>query len=212
MCCYFKELYNNYPELRRISGQIESAFNEIKNSLESGGTLFVCGNGGSASDAEHIVGELMKNFLIDRKLDKSVRKKFAEMYGEEESGYILSRLQPGIRAYSLSSHPGFISAYLNDVDPDFIFAQQLFVMGREGDILLGISTSGNSENIYRAFQTADCIGIKTVLLTGKNGGKCAQICNIPVKIDEVETFRIQEYHLPVYHALCASLEEYFYGK
>jgi D-sedoheptulose 7-phosphate isomerase len=212
MYCYFKELYKNYPELKRISGEIEYAFNLIKESLENGGTLFVCGNGGSASDAEHIVGELMKNFIIQRKHGKGVKNKLCDMYGTNDGEFITSRLQPGIRAYALSSHPSFLSAYSNDVDPEFVFAQQLFVMGKKYDILLGISTSGNSENIFRAFQTAAYLDMKTILLTGKNGGKCSEISDISVKVDKSEIFRIQEYHLPIYHALCASLEEYFYGK
>jgi len=212
MYCYFKELYKNYPELKRISGEIEYAFNLIKESLENGGTLFVCGNGGSASDAEHIVGELMKNFIIQRKHGNGVKNKLCDMYGTNDGEFITSRLQPGIRAYALSSHPSFLSAYSNDVDPEFVFAQQLFVMGKKYDILLGISTSGNSENIFRAFQTAAYLDMKTILLTGKNGGKCSEISDISVKVDKSEIFRIQEYHLPIYHALCASLEEYFYGK
>jgi len=212
MCYKIRELFRSHPKLEGISHQIENSFNMIKKSLANGGTLFTCGNGGSFSDSEHIVAELMKNFLIDRGHDLELKEKFLNLYGEEESRCIVSKLQPGIRSYALTGHGSFASAYSNDVDSEFVFAQQLFVMGRRGDILLGLSTSGNSENIYRALQVADGMGIGTVLYTGMDGGKCAEISKCSVKVPEVETYKVQELHLPIYHSLCAFLEEYFYGK
>ena len=205
------ELFISFPALKEIEHQIFNAYEIIKEVFESNDTLFVCGNGGSASDAEHMIGELMKNFLIERKHKESFIKSLTDYYGDE-SHKIINKLQPGFKAISLLSHPSLISAYSNDVDSEYIFAQQLYSLGSTSDILVAFSTSGNSANVYRALQIANIMKIKTILFTGSDGGRCSQIVDYSVKVPEKETYRIQEYHLPVYHALCAMLEEHFYGK
>jgi D-sedoheptulose 7-phosphate isomerase len=204
------ELFTSFPLLKEIEHQILNAYQIIRQAYEFDKTLFVCGNGGSASDAEHMVGELMKNFLLERKHSETFEKLVFSSYGNKGSK-ILDKLQPGFKAISLLSHPSFISAYSNDVDSEYIFAQQLFVLASSSDVLVVFSTSGNSKNVYRALQIAEILGLKTILITGANGGKCAQIANCSIKVPVNETFRIQEYHLPIYHSLCAMLEEHFYG-
>ena len=204
-------LFISFPALKEIEYQILNAYEMIKEVFESNDTLFVCGNGGSASDAEHMVSELMKNFLIERKHKKSFKKSLTDYYGED-ANKIINKLQPGFKVISLLSHPSLISAYSNDVDSEYIFAQQLYSLGSSSDVLVAFSTSGNSSNVYKALQIAKIMKIKTILFTGSDGGKCSQISDCSIKVPEKETYRIQEYHLPIYHALCAMLEEHFYGE
>ncbi|MEI6056005.1 MAG: SIS domain-containing protein, partial [Lentisphaerota bacterium] len=187
------------------------AYEMIKKCYSEGNTLFICGNGGSAADSEHLVAELMKGFILPRKItDTKLLSKFELLYGEDGKTLVNS-LQNGLRAISLMSHPSLNSAYSNDVNPEMVFAQQLFVLAKPGDILIGISTSGNSKNVRRAIQLANVIGVETILLTGINGGKCEMLSKCVIKAPSHETFIIQEYHLPIYHTLALMLEEYFYG-
>ena len=151
----------------------------------------------------------MKSFRIKRKMPEQLAAKFETVLGNEEN--IAHKLQMGFRTISLNNHPGLSSAYINDVDPMMVYAQQLFALGREGDVLMGISTSGNAVNVYNAFKTARVMGIKTILLTGENCGICEKYADILLKVPANETYIIQEYHLPVYHALCSMIEEGFYG-
>lgn len=206
---YLDRLVQRYPELEDTVEQILRVFNVLTELYESDGILFICGNGGSASDAEHITGELMKGFRLERKIDKELADKLESKL--ENGRFISENLQRGLRAISLTSHPSLSTAYSNDVESELVFAQQLFVLGRKTDVLMGISTSGNSKNVLRCMELASVIGIKTILLTGRNGGKCADFANFCVRVPADKSDEVQEYHLPIYHTLCLMLEEYFYG-
>ena len=209
---YLNELFEKYNELRVANAEILHVFNILKNCFSNNGTLFVCGNGGSASDAEHIVGELMKSFILPRKLkNEKFINKMKELHGKE-SEHVLPFLQEGMRAVSLTGHPSLSTAFSNDVMPDMVFAQQLYVLAKPGDVFLGISTSGNSSNVFKALQVANGIELDTIILTGNNGGKCSRIADCSIKVPSDIVYRIQEYHLPIYHTLCLMLEEHFYGE
>lgn len=204
------ELIARLPALKPCRGLIADAFALLSVSFAGGGKLLVCGNGGSAADGEHIVGELMKGFLLRRKLPERDAEKFARLFPEDGAA-LASRLQRALPALSLNGHAALSSAFINDVDPSMVYAQQVWGLGREGDVLLGITTSGNSLNVLNAVKAAKAAGIKTVGLTGGSGGKLRGLCDVTVVVPAEETFRVQEYHLPVYHALCAMLEEAFFG-
>ena len=204
------ELFERFPELRAVEDSLMSAFEMIKTTFSGDGTLFVCGNGGSAADAEHIVGELMKGFLCPRKISSDLRQSLEKQYGDE-GGAMADRLQSGFRAISLNGHPSFSTAFANDVDAEMVFAQQLYVLGRPGDTFIGFTTSGNSVNVVNAFKVAGAMGIGTIAFTGMDGGCCRTIVDCAVRVPEKETYKVQEMHLPLYHALCAMLEDEFYG-
>jgi D-sedoheptulose 7-phosphate isomerase len=206
---YLKGLIDRFPELIEIQDTIVSSYEIIRNCYQNGGTLFVCGNGGSAADAEHIVGELMKGFMLKRPIDDKLKNKLADRFGKNGK-FIGDNLQDGLRTVSLTGHPALSTAFANDVESSLIFAQQLHVLGRPGDVLLALSTSGNSENVLRCIELAQVKDIKTVLFTGASGGKCAEIADISVTVPAESSFEVQEYHLPIYHALCMMLENYFY--
>ena len=202
------EFGERYPALKPLGEDILSAFETIKNAYEKGGRLYVCGNGGSASDSEHIVGELMKCFKKPRAIDNKIAEKLVQ---EGELGQVLlENLEGGLPAISLCGHPALTFAYLNDTNPMLTFAQQLSVMGREGDVLLTLSTSGNSKNCVYATIVAKALGMKTVFLGGGNGGKLKILSDVSIIAPEKETFKVQECHLPIYHCLCAMLEEEFF--
>jgi len=199
----FDELYTRYPALSACRADIEGAAQMMIDCFRAGGKLLTCGNGGSASDAEHIVGELMKAFVLPRKLSKEMCDKL----GDE---YLSSNLQGALPAVSMIGESALSTAYANDCAPDLAFAQQVLGLGREGDMLLGISTSGNSKNVVYAAKVARAQGLKVIMLTG--GGKCAALADVAIRVPEKETFKVQEYHLPVYHALCLAIEEEFFGE
>lgn len=201
----------HYPKLGSISKEINHAYKILVELFSNNGTLFVAGNGGSASDAEHIVGELMKRFVLPRNVDDKLKNEFAHLFGIAGKE-IADKLEMGFKTISLNGHPALSSAFLNDVDGTMTFAQQLFVLGDKADVMLGISTSGNAVNIAKAFKVAKIKGLKNILLTGKDGGICLKLADCVIKIPENETYLIQEYHLPVYHTLCLMVEEYFYGQ
>lgn len=205
------KLLASFPLLSAIKPSIMQAFELIKQTFTDDGIIYVCGNGGSAADAEHMVGELMKGFLLPRPIDPSFNDKLTSLYGDEGS-MISSNLQEGIKAISLNGHPSLATAFGNDVDFSMIFAQQVYVLGKKGDLLIVFSTSGNSENIVKALQVAKAKGLKTIVFTGSDGGRCAELTDCCIKVPETETYRIQEYHLPIYHALCAMLEDYCYSE
>jgi D-sedoheptulose 7-phosphate isomerase len=205
------ELFERYPELESVKGAILSGFNIIKQAFADNGTLYACGNGGSAADAEHMVGELMKGFLLPRKVSPELYSSLKSEYGDDGVA-LADNLQEGLRAISLNGHPSLATAFGNDVDFEMIFAQQLYVLGRRGDVLIGFSTSGNSVNILKAFKIARVLGIKTIAMTGEGGGACRAVVDCCINVPEVETYKVQELHLPVYHALCAMLEDEFYGR
>jgi len=204
-----KKLVDIYPELNRCSGDIKAAFDLIKKSYYTDGKLLVCGNGGSAADSEHIVGELMKGFNKKRPVSKKIREKIRSLYNEDAK-YLADNLQGALPAISLVSHSALITAFSNDIAADMIFAQQVFGYGRKNDVLLGLSTSGNSTNIINAFKVAKTIGMKTIGMTGEDGGEMKSICDVTIKAPGTITPAIQESHLPIYHVLCSMLEEEFF--
>lgn len=202
-------LFQRFPELLPQAENFNKVYITLQNAFVNSKTAFFCGNGGSAADCEHIIGELMKNFVMKRQVSPEFREKFIQNGGDPA---LLDILQPGMRAVSLLGHTALSTAFTNDVDPLYCYAQQLYVLGKEGDVVLGISTSGNAENVYQCFRTARGLGIKTILFTGENCGKCEEYADVILKAPSRETYRIQEYHLPLYHTLCIMLEEYFYGQ
>lgn len=206
---YFVQLATRYPELSNIIPEVKKCAGEIGKLFRSGGTLFIAGNGGSGADAEHICGEMLKGFLSRRELsdaDKTLLRAADPEYGAE----LGSKLQYGLPAISLLSHPSFISAFGNDVDGRCAFAQQLWALGRKGDMFLGISTGGNAANIRMALATARAKGIKSILLTGNRHGCCEAAADMVIAVPAGETYRIQELHLPLYHALCMAVESQFF--
>ena len=168
-----------------------------------------CGNGGSCADADHIVGELMKGFLKKRPLSASQRQAMTENFPEMD-GDILESLQCGLPALSLCSMTALNTAFCNDVDPELIYAQSVFSLGKQGDVLICLSTSGNAKNVCSAAIVAKALGITVIGLTGRAGGRLKEIADFCITVPETETFKIQELHLPVYHYLCAETEAHFF--
>lgn len=205
------ELIRRYPALSSIQEEIEKAYKVLVECFENGGKLLIVGNGGSAADSEHIVGELMKGFVKRRPVDDAMR---AALIGvdSERGAALAEKLQGGLPAIALTAHTALSTAFANDMDPVMCYAQQVNGYGKPGDVFLGISTSGNAENVMYAAVTAKAKGMKVVALTGKDGGKLAKISDVAMIMPEQETYKIQELHLPVYHVLCLMLEEHFYEK
>ena len=204
-----KDLLKRYPCLSEIENDIRKTAETIINCYENGGKLLLCGNGGSCADCEHIVGELMKGFLKKRPVSNIKREEMKANCPclEDE---IISELQCGLPAVPLTSMTALNTAFCNDVDPELIYAQPLMALGNEKDILIAISTSGNSKNVYTAAKVAKALGLKVIGLTGASGGKLKEIADICICVPETETFKIQELHLPVYHYLCAETEAHFF--
>ncbi len=202
-------LAGRYPVLEPVCGNILEAYQAMADCYERGGKLLIAGNGGSCADAEHIVGELMKGFIKRRALPEELQKRLRES-GGEHGARLADCLQGSLKAIALNGHPGLSTAFANDVDADMVYAQQLCGYGDEGDVFLGISTSGNAKNVDYAVTVAKARGLKVIGLTGKDGGKLGKRADIAIIVPETETFRIQELHLPVYHALCLMLEEHFF--
>ena len=206
---FIDELIDRYPKLESIKKDIEVAYELIKNMYKDGGKLLVGGNGGSAADSEHIVGELMKGFCKKRKISTDLAEKLENI--NKDLGLELGKcLQGALKAIAITGHTGLTTAFANDVDPNMIFAQQVYGYGDNKDILFCISTSGNSKNLIYAAITAKAKGMKVITLTGKDGGKLKEYSDISIIVPENETFKIQELHLPIYHALCLELEEFFF--
>ena len=203
----YEELLAKYPALEVCKEEILKTFEISKQTYLSGGKILVCGNGGSASDSEHIVGELMKNFKKCRKANKEILDRLEDC---EESAKLKEVLEGNLPAISLTSHIALTTAYSNDKEPSAVFAQQLSGLGQEGDTFIAISTSGNSLNCVYACLVAKAKGLKTIALTGAKDSRLSTLSDVCVKVPETETYKIQEYHLPVYHALCAMLEEEFF--
>ena len=205
------DLVKRYPELKTCAKDITSAFDELVNCFSSGHKLLIAGNGGSSSDANHISGELLKSFKKKRQIDSSLSKKLIQI--DPDKGKELSdKLQNGLPCIVLDNHQSLNTAYINDVENGGLltYAQQINVFGNSGDVFLGISTSGNSKNIYYASIVAKAKGMKIIGLTGEGGGKLNDIADICIKAPAKETFVVQEYHLPIYHCLCLMLEEKFF--
>lgn len=204
-------LIQRYPMLEPVREDIIIGYLLMEECYEKGGKLLVAGNGGSAADSEHIVGELMKRFKIPRPVSGEMAEKLVAV--DPERGMELARnLECSLMAIPLVAHEALTTAYINDVDGLGVFAQQLFGYGRPGDVFLGISTSGNSKNIMNATVVARAIGIKIIGLTGEQGGELSEIADVTIKVPEKETFLIQELHLPIYHCWCLMLEEHFFGQ
>lgn len=200
-----------YPTLVPIKEDILNTYTILEECYKNGGKLLIAGNGGSAADAEHIVGELMKKFKISRPVPETLAEKL-EIIDPVIGKQLANDLEQGLMAIPLVAHEALTTAYLNDVGSLSVYAQQLYGYGRPGDVFLGISTSGNSQNILYATVLAKAIGMKTIGLTGRAGGNMSKLANITIRVPADETYMIQELHLPVYHCLCLMLEEYFFGR
>lgn len=203
-------LIARYPMLEGCEDSIIRAYFLLEESYFKGNKLLVAGNGGSAADSEHIVGELMKGFKLPRKLDAEISQKLIDE-SEELGKTLVENLQGALPAIALDGHPALSTAYMNDCEPLLCFAQQVNGYGVEGDVFLGISTSGNSKNILYAAVTAHAKGMKVIGLTGAKNSKLEQMSDVCIKVPQTETYMIQELHLPVYHCLCLMLEETFFG-
>jgi D-sedoheptulose 7-phosphate isomerase len=203
------ELVVRHPELGACRADIEAAFALLARTFETGGKLLVCGNGGSAADADHIVGELMKGFRLPRRPSGGMAARL-EAADPEIGPRLAARLQLGLPAINLAAGSALSTAFANDEDPGLVFAQGVLGLGRPGDALLGISTSGSAANVIAALVTARAVGMATVGLTGESGGRMRGRCDVLVAVPGTRTFEVQELHLPVYHCLCAMLEDRFF--
>ena len=201
MMNYVDNLCERYPELAPLRVKITEAVDMIIESYRSGGKVLLCGNGGSAADSEHISGEFLKGFIELRTPHGAELEALESALGEDAK-----KLQMGVPAIPLTSLSASISAFSNDVDPMLVYAQLVYALGKQGDVLLGLSTSGNSKNVVKAAAVAKALGIKTVGFTGESGGKLLEICDVTLNAPSRETYKVQEYHLPIYHAICAEVE------
>ena len=202
-------LTERYPVLTDIRGQIAEAYEIMKECYDRDGKLLIAGNGGSCADADHIVGELMKTFIKRRPVSGDFRARLKK--ADPENGDILAdKLGMSLMALSLSNQQTLNTAFSNDVDGDYIYAQQVLGYGRRGDVYLAISTSGNSRNVLHAVPVAKALGIKVIGLTGRKGGKLKNEADVAITAPADETYKIQELHLPIYHALCLMLEETYF--
>lgn len=207
---YIRELTERYPILECNAENISRAYEIMLQGFEGGGKLLVAGNGGSAADADHIAGELMKGLMSPRKISEKLKTELIKVdrcMGEE----LASKLQGALPVIALHNHPGLNTAFANDVDGRMCYAQQIMSYGKSSDVLLAISTSGNSPNIIYAAVTARAKGIKVIGLTGTGGGRLASVADEVIAVQANVTYQIQELHLPVYHCLCLMLEEHFWG-
>ena len=206
----FSALARNYPDLEPCLGDIENAYTILERGFADGRKLLVCGNGGSASDSEHLVGELMKGFILKRALDDETRARFANKFGAEGVS-LAAQLEGALPAIALTGHNSLSTAVANDGAPDAMFAQQVWGYGRKGDVLLAISTSGDAKNVINALRVAAVAGLQTIGLTGKSGGAIKDLCDVTIRVPSGVTHEIQERHLPIYHALAIALEARFFG-
>ena len=207
---HLDRLVRRYPVLGECRAAIEEVLSGLVTTFEQGGKLLVCGNGGSAADSEHIVGELMKGFLLRRPIPSGQLERLREIAGPAVGQELGARLQGTLRAIALTSHGSLATAVCNDTHGEMVFAQQLYGLGQRGDVLLGISTSGNSRNVVNAFHVAKLLDVQTVLLTGRSGGLLAKLADVAIRVPADAVIEIQELHSPVYHALCVALEAHFF--
>ena len=199
----FDELFERYSVLGECRADILKSYGIMAECLENGGKILCCGNGGSAADCDHFVGELMKGFLKKRPLSDGEKQRFGD-------NFIADNLQKGLPAVSLCAHSALMTAFSNDAVSSLVFAQQVYAYAKSGDVLLCFSTSGTSENIVYAAETALAADMKVVSITGKNESALGRFSDVCIKLPETETFKVQELHLPVYHYLCAATERYFF--
>jgi D-sedoheptulose 7-phosphate isomerase len=206
---YLQSLINRYPQLDAIKSEIEKAANPSIDSFTGGGKLLIAGNGGSAADAEHIVGELMKSFVKKRQ-HTDVFISALKKTDPQIADYLIPKLQPGLTAIALSGHASLNTAVINDIDGSITFAQQVYGYGKEHDVFLGISTSGNAKNVLYAAITAKAKNMKVIVLSGGTGGALRNVADISIIVPETETYKVQELHLPVYHYVCLTIEDHFF--
>ena len=198
-------LSERYPKLGPLQPQVTAAVELLAEAYHRDKKIFVCGNGGSAADSIHIVGELMKGFTRERPLPADFQEEIAARF-PKEAPYYIANLQSAIPCASLVSEIGLLSAYSNDCKADLVYAQQLVGQGRRGDVLIAVSTSGNSPNILHAARIAQVMGIRVIALTGQEGGSLRNLASILLNVPAVFPYQVQEYHLPIYHAICLALE------
>ncbi len=208
---FLDELIARYPQLVTVKEEIGKTVASLITCYENGGKLLVCGNGGSCSDSDHIVGELMKGFENKRRIGGDLKKNLLESAGER-GAYLAEKLQHALPAISLTAHTALITAVANDTDANLIFAQQVVGYGNPGDVIIGISSSGNSQNVVDALITAKAKEMVVIGLTGETGGKMKEYCDILINVPGRRTAFVQELHLPVYHVLCLMVENHFFGK
>jgi D-sedoheptulose 7-phosphate isomerase len=199
---HLDNLVSRAPALSECVGEVEQAFHLLRDSFRAKGKLLLCGNGGSAADADHWAGELLKGFCSKRPLTPEEKAKLSPEIGD--------KLQRALPVIPLSSFPALSSAFANDVAPELTFAQLVWGLGNPGDVLIGISTSGNARNVCSAMEAARAKGLVTIALTGQGGGKLSPLCDLSIRVPAKETYLIQEYHLPIYHCLCLMLEDEFF--
>lgn len=200
---HFEELIQRYPALESCKSEIYFSYKMLADCYKNGGKVLACGNGGSAADADHIVGELMKGFLLKRKITAPA------INGDDE---ILTHLQGALPAISLNAHSALFSAFANDLEFEDVYAQQVYGYGKKGDVLIALSTSGNSKSVVNAVRAAASAGVESIGITGSRESAMSGKCSICIKLPETETFKIQELTLPVYHCLCAMLEADFFDE
>jgi len=210
MNALLEELMERYHALEECRAEIERAGELMMETYRAGGKIMVCGNGGSCADSDHIVGELMKGFLKLRPIKGKKRDALCQALGDSGEE-IVDKLQGGIPAISLPAQAAVLSAFANDVDASLVYAQLVYGYARKGDLLIGLSTSGNSKNVVAAARVAKAVGISALALTGSRESKLSAICDRTVRVPETETFKVQELHLPIYHYLCAYMENEIFG-
>lgn len=199
------QLLERYPQLKSIRNNLEAARNLMVSKAKDDKLFLIAGNGGSSADSDHIVGELMKSFVRKRPIDDTISRQLMKLGGEAGS-YIAQKLEKAVRAICLSSHQALTTAFMNDVDPTLVYAQQVYGYGKSGDLFVGISTSGNSKNIVNAALIAKAKGLTVIGMTGNRGGDLQAFCDVCLCVPEYETFKVQELHLPIYHWLCLEIE------
>lgn len=199
-------IYERYPSLKKCEKEIDNALKLMLDVYNNNGKVLVCGNGGSCADCEHIVGELMKGFLSKRKPDTAMLDKLKKQ-GFDDAEYMFDNIQQALPAISLPSQSAIISAFANDVSSEMVYAQLVYGYAAPNDLLICISTSGNSKNVVYAAKMAKALNIKTLALTGERESALSQLCDVCIRVPEVETYKVQELHLPVYHYLCAEIEK-----
>lgn len=205
------DLYTQNPALAGCKDDIEAARELLISTYQNGGKVLLCGNGGSCADCDHIVGELLKGFLLRREPPKELKDKIMAL-DLEGCAHLAENLQMGLPAISLHSQTALLSAFSNDVSADTVYAQTLLGLAKEGDLVICLSTSGNSKNVVYAAMLAKALGVKILSMTGEKASKLSEISDVTIRVPSSDTYRVQEYHLPVYHYLCAEVENAFFSK
>jgi len=208
---HLTELFSRYPALKVCEESIRSAYHLLVACYRAGNKVLTVGNGGSAADAQHIVGELMKGFLLKRPLRGELRERLLAVWPPDQR-HQLDDLQTPLPAVTLGNDFSLATAFANDVDPTLVYAQQLLGLGKSGDVLIAISTSGNSKNVVAAVHVARALGVRSIGLTGAGGGALKELCDVAICVPALETPQIQELHLPVYHALCMAVESTLFAE